>query len=186
MPKVPIAGFGAAAAGGGATAVSLPHATRSAAVDAASNNGCLIRSPPVTGEYRRPSIAPKPLGGRGGSESVQLAPADPVRLADVRLAARQDSFNDLVEHDRAWLVDLEVNGGFDVDPDQRNARIVRRSGFLRVAAEPRFPIWAIQFCDLRSIVRDARRAADRYVLSRFLVVVREIDLRVLLELVQLV
>src|SRR5690349_10840617 len=67
-----------------------------------------------------------------GRDLVQLSAAHAMRLAEVRGAPRQHALYDLVEDDRSRLVHLEIYGRLDVDGDQRDARVVRRSGFFGV------------------------------------------------------
>jgi hypothetical protein len=94
---------------------------------------------------------------------------------------------DLEQHARARVLALHVMDGVRIHEDERQARVVGATVALAsLVPEPGFPVGLVELADLLAVLNDAGGSANRDPLLRPVVVIAEGDVRVALQLVDLV
>src|SRR5689334_11437251 len=106
----------------------------------------------------------------------------------MRRLARDDSFYRLKQSQRRAAVVLRVDDTLGFDENERDAGIVRSAIPLRVAGcieQPLLPLRAIQCVDEIAIARQNRSAAHAHPLAGPLPEIRDVDVRIERELLEL-
>ena len=108
-----------------------------------------------------------------------------MHLTEVWRRAGDKPFDNLVQHDGLRSVHFEKCRGVHVDSDEDHTWVV--SGAMPGIAflgEPRLPIARIELVDPVPVTRDAGDSGDGYPLARTIFVVRQIDVRVCGDVLQ--